>query len=161
MDKEIAMTKAVTIDQVMDWQPCEGYSREFVTRLFAGREQLTARDIVALEIPAEDRLWALLHPEFLTDAQMHALACDYAEQVVHLCGDDPRPRAAIEAKRAWLRGEISDGDLAAAWAAAWDAAWAAAGAAARDAAWAAAKAAAWDWQLARLLEVSEAHDEPC
>jgi len=64
---------------------------------------------------------------------------------------DPRSYAALRVKRKWLKGEITDRELAAARAAAWDAArdaaWAAAGAtaraAARDAARAAAGAAAW------------------
>lgn len=59
---------------------------------------------------------------------------------------DSRSWAAISAKRKWLRGEIDDAKLAAAWAAAmdavWDVAWAGAGDAARAAAWAAAGAAA-------------------
>ena len=50
----------------------------------------------------------------------NAEAC--AERVLHLYEDkypdDPRPRKAIETKRAWLRGEASDGELAAAGAAA-------------------------------------------
>ena len=99
-------------------------------------------------------------------------ACDCAERVVHLCGDDDRPRNAIEVARRYANGKATDEELAAAraaawaaagaaaWAAAWDAAWAAARAAARDAArdaaWAAAWAAAWDaervWQTARLME---------
>ena len=50
---------------------------------------------------------------------------------------DPRSRAALDCKRRWLRGQASDEELDAAWAAAG----AAAGAAARDAAWDAARAA--------------------
>ena len=99
-------------------------------------------------------------------------ACDCAERIVHFCGDDDRPRNAIEVARRYANGKATDEELAAAraaawaaagaaaWAAAWDAAWAAARAAARDAArdaaWAAAWAAAWDaervWQTARLME---------
>lgn len=135
--------KAVTVDQAMAWEPCghdgeEGghnYTRRRVEELFAGRGRLMAEEIATLAIPAEDRLWALLHPEFLTEQQIHLLACDFAEQVVHLCGDDPRPRAAIEAKRQWVRREISDQELAAA----------------RDASWAAAWATAVDWQINRIL----------
>jgi hypothetical protein len=179
--------KTVTIDQVVAWGPCglsgeddgRNYTRERIERLFAGRSTLNARDISTLNVPNADKLWALLHNEFLTDEQMHLFACDCAEQVVHLCGDDPRPRAAIAAKRAWLRCEISDQELAAArdavwagraavraaardaiWAAARDTAWVAAWANAQATAWAAARANAWattraaagDWQLARLLE---------
>ena len=69
---------------------------------------------------------------------LHEFACWSAEQALKLVKNpDPRSVAAIAAKRAWIRGEISDVELAAARAAAW-AAWAAAWAAARDAAWAAA-----------------------
>ena len=158
---------SVTIEQALDWNPCAGYNRERITGLFAGRENLTILDILALDIPAADRLWAVLRNEFFTDEQLHTLACDFAEHVVHLCGDDPRPQAAIDAKRAWLRGEISaaawDAASAAAWDAAWDAASAAASAAAWDAAWDAAWAAASDaaraaeqeWQLERIAVVAQ------
>jgi hypothetical protein len=70
-------------------------------------------------------------------------AADCAEHVVHLCGDDPRPREAIEAARRYAEGKVTYHALDAAWAAARDAAWAAAdaaAAAARDAGWAAADA---------------------
>jgi len=71
---------------------------------------------------------------------LHEFACWCAEQALALIDNpDPRSIAAIEAKRKWLRGEIGDDQLAAAF----DAAGAAAGAAARDAAWAATRAAAW------------------
>jgi hypothetical protein len=77
--------------------------------------------------------------------------CLIAERALRFVpsGED-RPRAAIECRRAWCRGEAADSDLAAAgaaaraaaeaaaWAAVWAAVWAAAGAAA----WAAARAAA-------------------
>ena len=79
---------------------------------------------------------------------LHEFACLCAERELlrrRRAGREPDKRcwAAIEAKRAWLRGEIDDKALAAAWAAAWDAAWAAAVDAAVDAAVAAAWAAAW------------------
>ncbi len=140
----------VTIDQVLAWEPC--YSAARIEKLFAGRPALSAGDIVALKISTEDKIWALLHNEFLADRQMHALACDFAERVAHL-SDDPRVSAAIAAKRAWLRGEITDEELTAARDAAGNAALGAAytaqGAAGaaqatvRIAAWAAARDAAW------------------
>ena len=86
---------------------------------------------------------------------LHEAACVFAEGALHSSKiTDPRSWAAIEAKRKWLRGEITDKELAAAGDAAWDAswyiaraaAWAAADAASWAAAWAAAKAAAWDAQ---------------
>lgn len=106
---------------------------------------------------------------------LHEFACDEAERALKAqrkAGDAPDPRswAAIEAKRKWLRGEITDAELdaasATAWAAAWAAArdaasatvrataraaaWAAASAAERAAAWAAAWGTAWDAADRRL-----------
>ena len=81
---------------------------------------------------------------------LHEFACQCAEDAMTLVErPDERSVAAIEAKRAWLDGKITDEELDAAWAAAWDAALdAASWAAARDAAawavaWAAARNAAW------------------
>ena len=104
---------------------------------------------------------------------LQEFACLCAEDALKLVKNpDPRSFAAIEAKRKWLRGEITDMELYAAWDAALETAWAAraaaraaAGAAAGDAAGAAraaalaaardaavdAAGAAWDaaWAAAR------------
>lgn len=72
---------------------------------------------------------------------LHLMACWAAKRALkRIKHPDPRSVAAIQAKEKWLRGEITDAELAAARDAAWDAA----RAAAWDAAWAAARAAAWD-----------------
>jgi hypothetical protein len=93
---------------------------------------------------------------------LHEFACWCAENALNLIrerGQEPDPRswAAIDAKRKWLHGEITDSELAAAgdaaWAAAGAAAWAAAGDAAWDAAWAAAGAAARAAQNAHLESI--------
>ena len=96
-------------------------------------------------VSVEDRLWAVLREEFIPAAILHEFACRCAEKALELVPNpDPRSVEAIEAKRKWLRGEITDDELAAARdaarAAAWAAAWAAARDAARDAVW----DAAWD-----------------
>ena len=76
------------------------------------------------------------------DATLHEFACRCAEDILHFFEDefpdDKRPRLAIEAKRKFLRGEISEQESDAARAAAWDAARAAAWAADWDADWDAA-----------------------
>jgi hypothetical protein len=113
----------------------------------------------------DDCLWALrAAAEPNRDYLARMIAADCAESVLHLFTavrpNDDRPRLAIDATRAFARGEVSEDDQAAAGAAArdaardaaraaaWDAAGAAARAAARAAAWdaagAAARAAAWD-----------------
>ena len=98
----------------------------------------------------DDVLWLLeAIGDQLSEQQtkdLHLLACDYAEGVLHLFEadypEDKRPRQAIEAKRAWVAGDISGEELEAARAAAWAAAGAELPSAAGEAAWAAARAAA-------------------
>jgi len=94
---------------------------------------------------------------------LHEFACQCAEDALALVAQpDPRSVAAIEAKRKWLDGKITDEELDSAWVEAWaasrddarDAAWdaarsawsasRAAARAARDAGWSASRAAAWD-----------------
>lgn len=99
------------------------------------------------------------------DRLLRLFACDCAERVVHLCGDDPRPAQAIAVARRYADGEATEDELrearAVAWDPAWDVAravaWDAARDAARAAAWAAAWAVAWDaeraWQTAHLLDM--------
>jgi hypothetical protein len=85
---------------------------------------------------------------------LHEFACRSAEAALLLADvTDMRCWQAIEAKRAWLRKEIGDAELAAAWDAAWDAA--------RAAAWAAAWDEAWDeaWDAARAAAWAAAWDE--
>ena len=151
----------VTIDQVIRWRPCSDYPRKRINSLFAGRESLSWEDIVALDIPTEDKLWALLREDFIPDRELHLLACDFAEKVLHLT-DDPRCSEAIRVKRLWVDGKATYEELAAAWDAALDAALAAARDAARDtardAAWDAARDAAWAaaWAAARAAALAAA-----
>lgn len=100
-------------------------------------------------VPAKDRLWVLLHVDFIQAREMDLLACDFAKDVLPhweaAYPDDDRPRRAIETKRRWLNGEATDAELAGARAAAWAAARdaEAAAIAAVDAAWAAARDVDW------------------
>ena len=80
---------------------------------------------------------------------LHLFACWCAEKALCVAGvTDERCWDAIEAKSKWLRGEISDVELAAARDVAW-----VARAAAGDAAWAAAQGVAWAaaWDAARAV----------
>ena len=158
-DKEKIKVLKVTVDQVMSWEPCDDYTRERVEELFAGRESLSALEITELDIPAKDIMWAVLCEELLPAEILHKFACRCAEQALireREAGREPDPCswAAIKAKRKWLLGEITDGELAAARVAAESAARVAAEFAARaavyDAAWVAAWLAAWNaaWNAA-------------
>ena len=91
------------------------------------------------------------------DPVLHEFACWCAESVLHLArGDRPVLRAAIDAKRGWLRGEVSDSYLDRASAAASAAASATARAAARAAASDAARAAASDAARAAASDAARA-----
>ncbi len=135
----------ITVKQIMKWKPCPEYPKKRVIELIGDGK--TPLEICDLNIPSEDRLWVLLRLEIIPELKLHELACDFAQAVAHL-NPDPRVQAVIDAKRKWIKGEITNEELAAARAAAlaardaaWDAALAA-GDAARVAAWVAAGVAA-------------------
>ena len=157
--------KTVTVEQFKSFRPCwleTAEGRKRFARISAIRNEWTALDVLNLPyVSAQDKLWSVLREEFIKAPILHEFACRCAEYALSFVKNpDPRSIAAIEAKRKWLRGEISNDDLTAAWAAA---ARAAADAAARAAAaWAAnaaANAAAWAaacdaaWAAAREHEV--------
>ncbi len=142
--------KSVTYEEFKGYGPCwleTSEGRRKLERIGRRREGWTAVDILDLpdsEVSAEDKLWAVLRPELVEEVTLHEFACRCAEEALKLVKNpDPRSIAAIKAKRKWLKGEISDEELAVAWDAANDAASAAAWDAS-DAARAAASVAAWD-----------------
>ena len=161
--------RCFTVADVLSWEPCDSYDEARITELWAGRESLTALDILALDIPISDRFWAVLRPEAIDEATLRALACDFAERALNRerdAGREPDPRSwkAIEVARAYARGEASNAERRAAWAAARDAARSAEGTA-RDAAWAAAwaaaraaRAAAWAAREAAWAAAGDAWD---
>ena len=160
------MMQVHTYDDIMALDPClDPAARGYCTRDWQG----TALDVLRHpNVTAQDKLWVVLREDWIPAPVLHEFACRCAEQALALVeAPDPRSVAAIATKRAWLRGEATDDELAAAWdaawaaaqdaawaawdaaraaafAAAWDAAWDAAGDAAWAAAWDAAWAAAWD-----------------
>lgn len=141
--------KKVTVEQFKSFDPCwleTAEGRKKFRKIAAIRKEWTALDVLALpDVDAEDKLWSVLRPEFLPEELLHEFACRCAEYALSFIEKpDPRSVAAIEAKRAWLRGEISDDELAAASAAAWDA---------RAAASAAAREDARDHEVEMLVEL--------
>ena len=165
--------KTVTPEQFKEFGPCwleTAAGRQRYARVAAMRDEWSALDVLALDgVSNEDKLWAVLREEFIDAPVLHEYACRCAEYALTFVREpDSRSIAAIEAKRKWLRGEISNDDLTAARAAAWAAAdaaraaaraawaaWAAADAAwaAADAAWAAARAAAREHEVKLLKEL--------
>ena len=140
--------KSITYEEFLKFKPCwlktEGGSAR-LKKIGARKERWTALDILALDdVSAEDKLWAVLREELIDARILHEFACWCAEDALsHAEKPDERSVTAIKVKRAWLRGEASDEELAAARYAARGAARYAAVDATVDAAWAAAWAAAW------------------
>ena len=131
--------KTVTPEQFKKFGPCwleTAEGRKRYARVAAMRDEWSALDVLALDgVSNGDKLWAVLREEFIDSPVLHEYACRCAEYALTFVREpDSRSIAAIEAKRKWLRGEISNDDLTAACDAACDAA-DAAGDAACDAAW--------------------------
>jgi hypothetical protein len=102
-----------------------------------GKPEASALDFLRADLPPLDVLWVVLREELIPAPILHELACRFAESVISRARIKPdlRSIAAIAAKRAWIRGEMTDTQLDAARDAAWTAA--------RDAAWTAGRDAAW------------------
>ena len=134
MTTQACSTKAITIDQIMEIEPCMS-AKEI--KALVGDQPLTIDTLDVLDIPALDKIWLLCHEGFIPAKELRLFACDIAEQSCKLTGvTNEYSLNAIAAARRYAVGEATDKELAAAWDAAWDAA--------RDAAWDAARAAASD-----------------
>ena len=165
--------KTVTVEQFRNFGPCwletvEGRGK--FARIAAIKNEWTALDVLNLpDVSAQDKFWSVLREEFIEAPILHEFACRCAEYALSFVeSPDPRSIAAIEAKRKWLRGEITDAELAAARVAArvaariaaQDAARVAARIAAQDVAWVIARVMAQDaaWAAARHIVWSAAND---
>ena len=156
--------KTVTVEQFRNFGPCwleTVKGRGKFARIAAIRNEWTALDVLNLpDVSAQDKFWSVLREEFIDAPILHEFACRCAEYALSFVeSPDPRGIAAIEAKRKWLRGEITDAELAAICDVAWNVAQNAASRAASRATSRAAMAAAWSaanavaWDAAREHEV--------
>ena len=165
--------KTVTVEQFRNFGPCwleTAEGREKFARIAAIRNKWTALDVLNLpDVSAQDKFWSVLREEFIDAPILHEFACRCAEYALSFVeSPDPRSIAAIEAKRKWLRGKITDAELDAARGEARDAAHdnamyaarIAARVAAQDTAWVIARVIAQDaaWAAARNIVWSAAND---
>ena len=165
--------KTVTVEQFRKFGPCwleTAEGRGKFARIAAIKNEWTALDVLNLpDVSAQDKFWSVLREEFIEAPILHEFACRCAEYALSFVeSPDPRSIAAIEAKRKWLCGKITDAELDAARGEARDAAHdatmyaarIAARVAAQDTAWVIARVAAQDtaWAAARNVVWSAAND---
>jgi hypothetical protein len=95
--------KSLNIEQIMAFEPC--YSRAEVEAVFNGRESLTLAEILAADIPPEDRIWVLTRPGVMTPEQIKVFCDRTADRAVRNhclnCGN----KAVEEWAAKWLSGE--------------------------------------------------------
>ena len=161
--QELANTwlPTVTYEQFLKFEPCWLYDKRKSTRLKkigSRKREWNALDVLRLEeVTIEDRMWAVLREEFLPAHLLHEYACRCADYVLSkIDNPDPRSVNAIKAKRKWLRGEISNKELATARNEARAVAWNAALDVALDATWVSARDAAWNAALGVALDAARA-----
>ena len=161
--QELANTwlPTVTYEQFLMFEPCWLYDKRKFTRLKkigSRKREWNALDVLRLEeVTIEDRMWAVLREEFLPAHLLHEYACRCADYVLSkIDNPDPRSVNAIKAKRKWLRGEISNKELATARNEARAVAWNAALDVALDATWVSARDAAWNAALDVALDAARA-----
>lgn len=108
--------KTVTLAQFKTFGPCwlhSAYGRKRLNFIGGRKNKWTALDVLELNgVSPGDKLWAVLREEFIPATILYEFACRCAERALKLAGvTEERCWNAIEAKRKWLRGEITIEEL--------------------------------------------------
>ena len=109
---------------------------------------LTIREVAALKIPIDDKIFAICYASNAPDNALREFACWCARNALNAerkAGREPDPRSwtAVDVAERYARGEASQAELEAAWDAAYEDAFGAASNAASNAAYSAAFYAAY------------------
>ncbi len=116
--------KLITVKDIMAWSPCGQYSQSRVETLIGSGK--TPVEILALDIPLKDRLWAILRKEVFPGVSLRLIACDLGEAVLpiwenwakdHVPEHLDAPRRAIETAVLYADGLADEEKLSAAMAA--------------------------------------------
>lgn len=139
--------KTWTVEQMLEEKPCDKYTKEVLTELWAGRETVSWLHIADMPISDEDKMWGAFRDGVLTKGETKIVLDNAVTRAIGyarpLC-DDPKCHK-------WANDGLSGKDRVA---------WAAAGAArvarAAEAAWVArvvAEVAAMTWESAIELKL--------
>ena len=141
----------ITLRQILDANPCYNpYQKNLVPIAHDLDAPITFREIAEKVCP-NDLIWCFTSALPNHDTLKRHFSIDCAERVKHLMMD-PRSVNALVVARKHAMGEATDAELNAAWGAASGAAWEAARAAAR----AAASGAEREWQVERIIQLTDA-----
>jgi len=142
--------KTITLDLIRSFGPCYDPSKYVSNPNWKG-------DVIKVlnnpNVPAADKIWLVVRPEFMSDKLLHIFACEVAEQALKQHNiKNKRSWKAIQVKR-WLEGKATDQELRSARELAWRVYYAAAYAAAAAAADAATYAAAYAAERGRQVKI--------
>ena len=129
----------ITVKKLMSLDPCPEYTTARVTELWNGRKTMTLCKIMDLDIPADDRIWAVT--KLMPERESRLFAADCAESAFdNISNAELKARAKKLIKKARCR---ANGDITAEQLAAYSAAYSAADSAADMEAYSAAYSAAY------------------
>lgn len=97
--------KKITLDELLNWNPCKEYTKERILEISKGKTSLTPLEISKLKIPYSDRLWVLLRPGVLGEKNYIEIGNKIADRAVKKyclkCGD----KEIEEWAKDWLSGK--------------------------------------------------------
>jgi hypothetical protein len=148
-----------TVDMIESWGPCDAYTHGLIVSLIGDGK--TEKEIAVMDIPIEDRIWALI--QGLSSRDQRLFACDCADRPHLLPHQSSEAKEAIRVARLYAVGGATEEELEKARLAAlcgngggnYTAFLAANRSANRSASWAAHWAADWaaDWAAERKWQI--------
>ena len=69
--------KTVDYKTLMSWNPCKDFPKGRVADLFAGREAVTVKDILDVDMRQDEQLWAVLREAFFSTKELEDLASHF------------------------------------------------------------------------------------
>lgn len=105
--------KTISADILLRSELLSAEEAHLLSLQLENRPLLTASEIISLDLPAKNRVEALLQSEFLGEKRLRALACDFAEHTLYMfeehAREDRHPHQCVEAARRYLEGASMKG----------------------------------------------------
>ena len=98
-------SKKWTVGAVLEYHPCHCYGEKEITALWAGREALSLREILALEIRAQDRIWFVCQKGVLSKQRREQLFVRIAGRAIRRALDSPVTNRWRQWAEDWLSGK--------------------------------------------------------